>query len=107
MINHHPFLILGDVGMSEHLTELGYKTFDKYFLPYTKQISENHELILDWAVKSVKHFIDNLDKNVNEIREIVTHNYNHYMNQTECEIKQLHHALPGLELDHSELLGKL
>jgi hypothetical protein len=107
MINHHPFIIIGDDGINEHLTRLGYKTFDKFFLPYTNRISQDSELILDWASKSVKHFIDNLDKNVNEIREMVRHNYNHYMNQTENEINQLQLALPGIELEHRELLGKL
>lgn len=107
MINHHPFIIIGDAGMNEHLHSLGYKTFDKFFLPYNKRISQDAELILDWTAKSVKHFMENLDKNVDEIREIITHNYNQYINLTETEINHLLHVLPGLELEHSELLGKI
>jgi hypothetical protein len=107
MINHHPFIIIGDYGINEHLCSIGYKTFDKFFLPYTDRISHEAELILDWTAKSVKHFMDNLDKNVDEIREIVTHNYNHYMNQTENELKHLQQALPYLDLEDNELLGRL
>lgn len=106
MINHHPFIIIGDAGINEHLHSLGYKTFDKFFLPYTNRISQDAELILDWAAKSVQYFMDNLD-NVDEIREIVSHNYNQYMNQTETEINHLLQVLPGLELEHIEMLGKL
>lgn len=107
MINHHPFIIIGDIGTNEHLQSLGYKTFDKFFLPYTNRVSTENELILNWAAKSVKHFMDNLDNNVDEIREITTHNYNQYMNQTETEINHLLHVLPGLELEDRDLLGKL
>ena len=107
MINHHPFIIIGDYGTNEHLCSIGYKTFDKFFLPYTYRISHDTELILDWTAKSVKHFMDNLDKNVDEIREIVTHNYNHYMNQTENELKHLQQALPYLDLEDNDLLGRL
>jgi hypothetical protein len=107
MINHHPFIIIGDIGMNDHLRGLGYKTFDKFFLPYTYRISHEAELILDWTAKSVKHFMDNLDKNVDEIREIVTHNYNHYMNQTENELKHLQQSLPYLDLEDKDLLGRL
>lgn len=107
MINHHPFIIIGDYGTNEYLLSLGYKTFDKFFLPYTNRISNEAELILDWTVKSVKHFIDNLDNNIDEIREMITHNYNHYINQTENELKHLQRALPCLDLEDRDLLGKL
>ena len=107
MINHHPFIIIGDYGINEHLRSLGYKTFDKFFLPYTDRISHEVELILDWTAKSVKHFMDNLDNNIDEIREMITHNYNHYMNQTENELKHLRRALPYLDLEDRDLLGNL
>ena len=103
IINHHPFIIIGDTGTDEHLTQLGYKTFNKFFLPTVTDIDP----ILNWAAKSVKHFIDNLDKNVDEIREIVTHNYNHYMQQSVNEIHHLKHVLPYVDLEHVDLLGKL
>ena len=103
MINHHPFIIVGDIGIDEHLTQLGYKTFNKFFLPPATEI----DLILNWTAKSVKHFIDNLDKNVDEIREMVTHNYNHYMQQSTNEIEYLKKMLPSIELEHVDLLGKL
>jgi hypothetical protein len=107
MMNHHPFIIIGDYGINDHLRSLGYKTFDKFFLPYTNSISHEAELILDWTAKSVKHFIDNLDDNVDEIREMITHNYNHYINQTENELKHLLQVLPYLDLEDKALLGKL
>ncbi len=107
MIHHHPFIIIGDYGTNEHLLSLGYKTFDKFFLPYTNRISNEAEFILDWTVKSVKHFMDNLDCNIDEIRDMITHNYNHYMSQTENELKHLQRALPYLDLEHRDLLGKL
>ena len=107
IINHHPFIIIGDTGINEHLLSLGYKTFDKFFLPYTDRISTEAELILEWTAKSIKHFMDNLDNNIDEIREIVTHNFYHFMQQTEQELKFLNRVPPGLELDHADLLGKL
>lgn len=107
MINHHPFIIIGDYGINEHLRSIGYKTFDKFFLPYTDRISTYAELILEWTAKSVKHFMDNLDNNIDEIREMITHNYNHYMSQTENELKHLQQALPYLDLEDIDLLGKL
>lgn len=107
VINHHPFIIIGDIGTNEYLRSIGYKTFEKFFLPYTNRISTEAELILDWTAKSVKHFMDNLDNNIDEIRDMVTHNYNHYINQTESELKHLHQALPYLDLEDNELLGRL
>ena len=50
---------------------------------------------------------DNVDSNKDAIRELVSHNFNHFMNQTEQEIKGLKSKLPYLDLDSNELTGKL
>jgi hypothetical protein len=107
IVNYHPFIVLGDSGISGYIKSLGYKTFDNFFIPSNNKTFINTETTLSWAAKSVKHFIDNVDKNKDAIRELVSHNFNHFINQTEQEIKGLQSKLPYLDLDGIELTGKL
>jgi hypothetical protein len=81
--------------------------FDYFFIPSNNKTFINTESTLSWAAKSVKHFIDNVDKNKDAIRELVSHNFNHFINQTEQEIKGLKSKLPYLDIDDDELTGKL
>jgi hypothetical protein len=107
VINYHPFIVIGDTGISDYIKSLGYKTFDHFFIPSNNKTFINTESTLSWAAKSVKHFIDNVDKNKDAIRELVSHNFNHFINQTEQEIKGLKSKLPYLDIDDDELTGKL
>jgi hypothetical protein len=107
VVNYHPFIVLGDTGTSDYIKSLGYKTFDHFFIPSNNMTFINTESTLQWAVKSVKHFIDNVDKNKDAIRELVDHNFNHFINQTEQEIKGLQSKLPYIDIDDNELTGKL
>jgi hypothetical protein len=107
VVNHHPFVVIGDSGISDYIKSLGYKTFDDFFIPGNNKTFINTETTIAWAAKSVKHFIDNVDRNKDAIRDLVSHNFNHFINQTEQEIKGLNSKLPYLNIDSIELTGKL
>jgi hypothetical protein len=107
IVNYHPFIVIGDYGSSDYIKSLGYKTFDNFFIPSNNKTFINTETTMAWAAKSVKYFIDNVDSNKDAIRELVSHNFNHFMNQTEQEIKGLKSKLPYLDLNDNELTGKL
>ena len=107
IVNYHPFIVIGDSGITDYIKSLGYKTFDDFFVPSNDTTFINTETTMAWAAKSVKYFIDNVDQNKDAIRELVSHNFNHFMNQTEQEIKGLKSKLPYLDLDSNELTGKL
>lgn len=56
ILNHHPFLIAGAQGHTQHLNKMGFNTFDEYFLaPEYSTITPLHAR-LDAIVKNVKHF---------------------------------------------------
>lgn len=107
IVNYHPFILLGDVGIEDYLENLGYKTFNKFFLPTNNNILSNSFAKIKWAAASVKHFIDNRDKHINEIRDITNHNHNVFMNNVNQEITQFHRMFPDVNIDHTELLGNL
>jgi hypothetical protein len=107
VVNHHPFIVIGDSGISDYIKSLGYKTFDDFFIPGNNKTFINTETTIAWAAKSVKYFIDNVDKNKDAIRDLVSHNFNHFIYQTDQEIKGLNSKLPYLNIDSIELTGKL
>ena len=107
IVNFHPFILIGDYGINEYIEQRGYKTFNKFFLPFDDTIRFSAPKTVEWAAKSTKYFIDNKDKHIEEINNIVNHNYNVFMTTVKQEIEQLHRKIPNLNLQDSELLGPL
>tara|TARA_B110001454_G_scaffold21039_1_gene20093 strand:+ start:2214 stop:4061 length:1848 start_codon:yes stop_codon:yes gene_type:complete len=85
MLSKMPFVVLGDKGYMNHLKELGFKTFDKFW-------SEDYDRCeADERIKSLGSTILDIQKNFNceldeydnwiyndEMKEILEHNYLHY-----------------------------
>jgi hypothetical protein len=107
IVNHHPFILLGDYGINEYVESLGYKTYNKFFLPFTESIQSDTYKIIEWASKSVKHFIDNKHNHIDEIREITEHNFNVFMSDSKKELDKLLSMFPNLNLDDPDLFGPL
>ena len=107
IINHHPFILIGDVGIDEYVESCGYKTFNKFFLPITDESRKLAGNILTWAATSVKHFIENKHKHIDEINDIVEHNYRVFMSKVPSEIDNLQTKFPKIDLNHTEIFGPL
>lgn len=107
IVNFHPFILIGDNGINEYVEQKGYKTFNKFFLPYDDSIRFSAPRTVEWAAKSIKYFIDNKDKHIDEIHSMVNHNHNVFMTTVKQEIEQLHRKIPNLNLQDSELMGPL
>ena len=107
IVNFHPFILIGDYGINEYVEQKGYKTFNKFFLPYDDSIRFSAPRTIEWAAKSTKYFIDNKDRHIEEILSMVNHNHKVFMSTVSEEIKQLHKKIPNLNLQDSELMGPL
>jgi len=74
--NCHPFIMIGEIGLHEHLNSLGYKTFEKFygceladFWPMT-HVSDKYEKL----PHVVEQFQQNLVTHKDEVAEMVAHN---------------------------------
>tara|TARA_R110001606_G_scaffold4915_8_gene23318 strand:- start:10769 stop:11947 length:1179 start_codon:yes stop_codon:yes gene_type:complete len=74
--NCHPFIMIGEFGLHEHLNSLGYKTFEKFYgceladfwpMPY---VSDKYEKL----PHVVEQFQQNLVTHKDEVAEMVAHN---------------------------------
>jgi len=74
IINHHPFIIAGTTGIRKHLECLGFKTFLEY-LKDDYDIIEDNEQRLNSIVENTKYFLNNFNKNKNNIQKDIEHNY--------------------------------
>lgn len=107
IINHHPFILIGDSGINEYVESLGYKTFNKFFLPFNSKVRYEANKTINWAVSSVKQFIDNKQQHLDEINDIVEHNYRVFVSRMENDINTFYKKFPKINLDHTELMGYL
>jgi len=74
IINRHPFLIVGTVGISTFLKTRGFKNFLEY-LPKNHDIVEDMDLRLDCVIKNTKFLLNNIKLYKNKIESDVEHNY--------------------------------
>lgn len=107
IVNFHPFILIGDYGINEYVEKRGYKTFNKFFLPFDDSIRFSAPKTTEWAAKSIKYFIDNKDKHLDEIHSMVNHNHKVFMSTVKQEIEFIHKNIPNLNLYDSELMGPL
>lgn len=73
ILNHHPFLIAGSQGHTQHLNKMGFHTFDRYFLipEYCNIACLNTRL--DAIVDNVKNF-DPSTKQIEQISYLIKQN---------------------------------
>lgn len=107
IVNFHPFILIGDYGINEYVEQRGYKTFNKFFLPFDDSVRFSAPKTIEWAAKSIKYFIDNKDKHLDEIHSMVNHNHKVFMSTVKQEIEFIHKNIPNLNLHDSELMGTL
>ena len=85
IMNSHPFVIVGEYGLHEHLNKLGYQTFEKFygitldkFYPMSQCPASDNTRSAHHDYESIQyvvsHFYNNISANQDEVREMVTHN---------------------------------
>jgi hypothetical protein len=74
IINRHPFLIVGTVGISDYLKNKGFKNYIEY-LPKNHDTIEDRDLRLDCIIENTKFLLDNIKLNEDKIKKDVEHNY--------------------------------
>ena len=74
ILNNHPFILAGDLGICQRLQDMGFKTFNNYLKVPDYDTIENIDERLDAIVVNVKHFLtDTLDYQA--INNDIKHNY--------------------------------
>lgn len=66
ILNHHPFVIAGPPGHTQHLQDMGFETFDQYFAVPDYSSIDSLDSRLDAIVENIKKF----DPSTEQIEEI-------------------------------------
>ena len=85
IMNSHPFVMVGEWGLHEHLKSLGYQTFEKFygveleqFYPFSMSDLNHGERTIFEDYESIRNvvsqFYNNISANQDEVREMVTYN---------------------------------
>jgi hypothetical protein len=85
IMNSHPFVMVGEWGLHQHLNKLGYQTFEKFygvdleqFYPMASSPHPDNNRTKRHDYESIRdvvsQFYNNISANQDEVREMVTHN---------------------------------
>jgi len=95
IINQHPFIIAGTVGIRRRLESLGFKTFIEYFAEDYDNYSDYEER-LDSIVKNTLFFLENSNKYRDEIKKDTEYNliqFNNLIKKNKSVINYLHNTV--------------
>lgn len=111
IMNSHPFVMIGEWGLHEHLNSLGYYTFEKFygvnleeFYPFGyvidgRKVQDDYKAIQN----VISQFYNNISANQDEVREMVTHNkqvlISNY-NKTKQQLLDTNEYIIGSHGDH-------
>jgi hypothetical protein len=102
IINHHPFIIAGTVGIRKCLESLGFKTFVEY-LKYDYDNFENYDQRLSAIVDNTKYFLENCNRYQNQINDDIEHNYQQYLKLIEQNKQTIEYLNINLGVDKTDL----
>jgi len=88
IINCLPFIHVGEPGSLQKLKNLGYRTFEDYFVEQYDDITDPI-LRMNAIVKNIKHWHTNILDYKDSIKQDVEHNYNHFNNVMQTMIENV------------------
>jgi hypothetical protein len=90
ILNHHPFLIAGAVNHTQYLKDMGFETFDQYFVVPAYSAVADLDSRLDAIVENIKLF-DPSAEQIEQIHRATQKNFqrlhelaNHYIDVLDC-----------------------
>ena len=89
IINHAPFLIVGDTGTLDVLENMGFNTFREYLqFPEYNNINDQEDK-LDLIIKNIEHWYSSYEKYITEINKDVNYNFEIFKKYVNIELEKL------------------
>lgn len=102
IMNHHPFILAGDVGACRYLNSKAFVSYDQFMLHPDYDTVEDPVTRLDQVVQNAQHWLVNIHSYKNEITEITRYNFDRMIHLYKEQKRRLEDFIRSTSLDFTK-----
>lgn len=96
MLNHHPYMLVGNVGSLKFLQQQGYRTFNKYLPRPNYDDITDAEQRLDAVVENTNYWLKHIDQQRDQIKQDIDYNAALVWQHLNASLKELDQLIEDL-----------